>query len=56
MFEKTLPELIRGIRANKKNEAKYISTSLDEIRKELKNPDMDVKVNAVAKLGYVRRV
>lgn len=54
MFEKTVTDMIRGIRANKKNEAKYISMALEEIRKEIRSGDLDVKANAVNKLVYVR--
>ena len=54
MFERTLTDLIRGLRANKKNEAKFISVALDEIRKELKSNDLDLKANAIDKLCYVR--
>jgi len=46
--------MIRGLRANKKNETKYISIALEEIRKELKSVDIDVKSNAINKLIYVR--
>lgn len=53
MFEKSLTDLIRGIRANKKNEQKYISACLQEIRNEVKANDIDVKANAIAKLTYV---
>ena len=54
MFERTLTDLIRALRSNKKNEAKFISLALDEIRKELKSNDLDVKANAIDKLNYVR--
>lgn len=53
MFEKSLTDLIRGIRANKKNEQKYIAACLQEIRNEVKSNDLDVKSTAVAKLTYV---
>jgi hypothetical protein len=53
MFEKSLTDLIRGIRANKKSEHKYISACLQEIRNEVKSNDIDVKANAIAKLTYV---
>ncbi|CAO3685225.1 unnamed protein product [Umbelopsis ramanniana] len=54
MFEKSLTDLIRGIRANKKNEQKYISACLQEIRNEVKANDIDVKANAIAKLTYLQ--
>jgi hypothetical protein len=56
MFEKSLTDLIRGIRANKKSEQKYISVCLQEIRTEVKLNDLDIKANAIAKLTYVRHI
>ncbi|KAJ3041525.1 AP-3 complex subunit delta-1 [Rhizophlyctis rosea] len=53
MFEKSLTDLIRGIRANKKSEDNYISQCLDEIRTEVRKSDPDVKAVAVQKLAYV---
>ncbi|KAI8068421.1 adaptin N terminal region-domain-containing protein [Gongronella butleri] len=54
MFEKSLTDLIRGIRANKKNEQKYITVCLQEIRTEVKANDIDIKAMAVAKLTYLQ--
>ncbi|CAO3646218.1 unnamed protein product [Cunninghamella blakesleeana] len=54
MFEKSLTDLIRGIRANKKNEQKYITVCLQEIRTEVKFNDIDMKSMAVAKLTYLQ--
>lgn len=53
MWERTLQDLIRGIRANKKDEAKFIARAIDEIRDEVKSKDMDLKAAAVLKLIYV---
>ncbi|KAJ1981785.1 AP-3 complex subunit delta [Dimargaris verticillata] len=53
MFEKTLSDLIRGIRANKHNEHKYINACVDEIRAELKSNDPYRKYLGVAKLTYL---
>ncbi|KAI9354894.1 Clathrin/coatomer adaptor, adaptin-like protein [Zopfochytrium polystomum] len=53
MFEKSLTDLIRGIRANKKNEEAYINQALDEIRGEVRRNDPDIKAVAVAKLFYL---
>nr|CAG8435272.1 2051_t:CDS:10 [Entrophospora candida] len=53
MFEKNLTDLIRGIRANKKHEQKYIATCLQEIHQEVKCNDPDVKAMAISKLTYV---
>ncbi|KAL1437790.1 hypothetical protein MTO96_048639 [Rhipicephalus appendiculatus] len=54
MFDKNLTDLVRGIRNNKENETKYISQCIDEIKEELRQENMSVKANAVAKLAYVR--
>ncbi|KAI8918934.1 adaptin N terminal region-domain-containing protein [Entophlyctis helioformis] len=50
MFEKTLPDLIRGLRSSKKSEEKYVTAAMDEIRSELRKNDLDIKTNAVSKL------
>lgn len=54
MWERTLQDLIRGLRANKKDESKFIAKAVDEIRKEIKGDDMELKAGAVLKLTYVR--
>jgi len=53
MFEKNLNELIKGIRAHKGSEAKYIDTAIGECRKELKSKDQEIKAQALLKLAYV---
>jgi len=53
MFEKSLADLIRGIRANKKNEAAFISSCLEEITSEIKSNDIDIKAVALQKLTYL---
>lgn len=53
MWERTLQDLIRGLRANKKDEDKFIALAIDEIRNEIKSKDMDLKAGAVLKLTYV---
>lgn len=54
MFDKNLTDLVRGIRNNKENETKYISQCIDEIKEELRQENMSVKANAVAKLAYLQ--
>ena len=54
MWERTLQDLIRGLRANKNDQAKFIAQANDEIRREIKNKDMELKAAAVMKLTYVR--
>lgn len=54
MFERTLADLIRGLRAsNKQDEATFIARAVDEIRKEVQSKDMELKAAAILKLTYV---
>ena len=53
MWERTLQDLIRGLRANKSDEATFIAKAVDEIRQEIKGDDMELKAGAVLKLTYV---
>ncbi|KAJ2174496.1 AP-3 complex subunit delta, partial [Coemansia sp. RSA 532] len=53
MFEKTLTDLIQGLRANKRNEAEYIQRSLSEIQREVQLSDMHQKSVAVDKINYL---
>jgi AP-3 complex subunit delta-1 len=53
MFDKNLTDLVRGIRNNKENEAKYISQCMEDIKQELRQDNLSVKSNAIAKLTYV---
>ena len=43
MFEKSLTDLVKGIRAHKKDEAKYISACIKECRDELNQNDIEIK-------------
>jgi AP-3 complex subunit delta-1 len=54
MFEKSLNDLVRGIRAHKSNEAAFIGQCMMEIKKELKQENMGIKCNAIAKLIYLQ--
>ncbi|KAM5535884.1 hypothetical protein V8D89_010502 [Ganoderma adspersum] len=53
MWERTLQDLIRGLRANKQDESKFISQAVDEIRKEIRDKDMEIKAAAILKLTYL---
>ncbi|EKM61582.1 uncharacterized protein PHACADRAFT_83114 [Phanerochaete carnosa HHB-10118-sp] len=53
MWERTLQDLIRGLRANKKDEAKFIAQAVEEIRREIRGKDMELKAGAALKLTYV---
>jgi hypothetical protein len=54
MFERTLADLIRGLRAcSKQDEPAFIAKAVDEIRNEVKSKDMELKAAAILKLAYV---
>ncbi|KAF8604883.1 Adaptor protein complex AP-3 delta subunit [Ceratobasidium sp. AG-I] len=53
MWERTLSDLIRGLRANKGDESQFIAKAVDEIRTEVKSKDIDLKAAAVLKLVYL---
>ncbi|KAL5036236.1 hypothetical protein BDV3_004946 [Batrachochytrium dendrobatidis] len=50
MFEKSLTDLIRGLRANKNSEERFVANAIDEVRQELRTNDLDIKTNAISKL------
>ncbi|KAK2797015.1 AP-3 complex subunit delta [Onygenales sp. PD_10] len=52
-FEKSLYDLIRGLRNHKGNEVEYIQNSIKECRTEVKSQDMDKKTTALLKLIYL---
>ncbi|KAF2733738.1 Adaptor protein complex AP-3 delta subunit [Polyplosphaeria fusca] len=53
MFEKSLYDLIRGLRNHKGTEKEYINESIRECRKEIRTNDMDLKSTALMKLTYL---
>ena len=57
MFERTLQDLIRGLRAHKASskaqEDAFLAEALTEIRQELKGKDMALKAEGVLKMCYV---
>ncbi|KAJ4306288.1 AP-3 complex subunit delta [Collariella sp. IMI 366227] len=55
-FEKSLYDLIRGLRNHKGNEREYIQSCLKECRSEIRSQDMDVKATALLKLVYLEMV
>ena len=56
MYQKTLQDVVKGIRANKKDPSAFISVIISEIKTELKSPDPRVKAQAVSghKWTYTR--
>ncbi|KAL3311706.1 AP-3 complex subunit delta-1, partial [Cichlidogyrus casuarinus] len=53
VLDKNLQDLVRAIRNHKDDEAKFITTCLEEIKVELRNDSYAVKANAVNKLAYM---
>ncbi|ORY71992.1 adaptin N terminal region-domain-containing protein [Pseudomassariella vexata] len=53
MFEKSLYDLIRGMRNHKGNEKEYIQNCLKECRTEIRTQDLDLKATALLKLVYL---
>jgi AP-3 complex subunit delta-1 len=53
MFEKSLTDLVKGIRAHKHNEEAYIRNAIAEIKNELKTSDIKKKAVAIQKLTYL---
>ena len=54
MFEKTLSDIVKGIRASKRDTALYISQCIAEIKTEINSSDMYVKANALQKLTFLQ--
>jgi AP-3 complex subunit delta-1 len=54
MFEKTLTDVVKGIRASKRDTALYISQCIAEIKTEISSSDMYVKANALEKLTFLQ--
>uniref|UniRef100_A0A8C4QXJ2 Clathrin/coatomer adaptor adaptin-like N-terminal domain-containing protein n=1 Tax=Eptatretus burgeri TaxID=7764 RepID=A0A8C4QXJ2_EPTBU len=54
MFDKNLQDLVRGIRNHKDDESKYVAQCIDEVKQELKQDNIAVKANAIAKLNYLQ--
>ena len=53
VFEKTLQDVVKGIRASKRDTALYISQCIAEIKTEINSSDMYVKANALQKLTFL---
>jgi len=54
MFEKTLTDVVKGIRGSKRDTALYISKCIAEIKQELNSTDLYVKSNALNKLTFLQ--
>lgn len=54
MFEKSLQDLVKTLRAVKGDAAPVIAKAIQDIKDELKSRDVVVKAQALQKLCYVR--
>ncbi|GKY93270.1 hypothetical protein MPSEU_000294500 [Mayamaea pseudoterrestris] len=54
MFERTLTDVVKGIRASKRDTALYISQCIAEIKTEISSNDLFVKSNALQKLTFLQ--
>jgi AP-3 complex subunit delta len=56
IFQKTLNDLVKGIRSHKNNPAEYISQMIMECKQELHTTDPYLKSEAIRKLTYLQMV
>ena len=54
VFEKTLTDIVKGIRASKRDTALYISSCIAEIKSEINSTDPHIKTNALQKLTFLQ--
>ena len=54
VFEKTLTDVVKGIRASKRDTALYISSCIAEIKTEINSTDPHTKANALQKLTFLQ--
>lgn len=53
LFQRTLEDLVKGLRVQMIGESRYIANHLEEIRKEIKSTDPNTKTVALQKLTYI---
>uniref|UniRef100_A0A7N1A5P4 Clathrin/coatomer adaptor adaptin-like N-terminal domain-containing protein n=1 Tax=Kalanchoe fedtschenkoi TaxID=63787 RepID=A0A7N1A5P4_KALFE len=56
LFQRTLEDLIKGLRLQLVGESSFISKALEEIRREIKSTDPDTKSTALQKLTYLNSI
>ena len=54
MFEKSLTDLVKGIRNTKGDPTGFITKAITDVKDELKSRDVTVKAQALQKMTYVR--
>lgn len=53
LFQQSLQDLVKGIRAHRRDEEEYIRSKVAEIAEECRGADMAKKTTAVLKLTHV---
>ncbi|GLT42156.1 hypothetical protein SLA2020_161750 [Shorea laevis] len=53
LFQRTLEDLIKGLRQQLIGEPAFISKAMEEIRREIKSTDLSIKSTALLKLSYL---
>ncbi|GAV80573.1 Adaptin_N domain-containing protein [Cephalotus follicularis] len=56
LFQRTLEDLIKGIRLQLMGESSFISKAIEEIRREIKSTDLSTKSIALHKLTYLNSI
>ncbi|XVE58797.1 hypothetical protein DITRI_Ditri04bG0197800 [Diplodiscus trichospermus] len=56
LFQRSLEDLIKGLRQQLIGEQAFISKALEEIRKEIKSTDLSTKSTALLKLSYLSSI
>lgn len=54
LFQRTLDDLVKGLRLQMIGESRYLAKALEEVRKEMKSTDPIIKVTALQKLTYLQ--
>lgn len=54
LFQRTLDDLVKGLRLQMIGESRYMAKALEEVRKEMKSTDPVIKVAALQKLTYLQ--
>lgn len=54
LFQRTLDDLVKGLRLQMIGESRYLAKALEEVRKEMKSTDPVIKVTALQKLTYLQ--
>lgn len=54
LFQRTMDDLVKGLRLQMIGESRYLAKALEEVRKEMKSTDPVIKVTALQKLTYLQ--